>query len=419
VLAVSKSVNELAALSRAQRTAAESNKIRGAFLESAAPAEIRDAFQQLEMARARRAQFLEGIPTVMVMEEMSTPRETHVLVRGSYDRPGDSVSPGVPAILAFRPSNFPNNRLGLARWLVDSSNPLTARVTVNRFWQMYFGTGIVKTLDDFGFQGEAPSHPELLDWLATEFMRTGWNVKQIQKTIVTSATYRQTSKTNREALQRDPENRLLARGPRFRLAAEMIRDQALSMAGLLVNRIGGPSVKPYQADGVWGELSSAKYDQGHGEDLYRRSLYTFWKRTIPPPTMAAFDAPTRESCVVARGLTNTPLQALDLMNSVAFVEAARLLGQRMMKEGGSTLEQRIAFAFRLATGRRPSSKEAQVLSGALVDAMDRFKAEPESATKYLSIGEYPRDEKLDPATLAAYTNVASLILNLDETITKE
>jgi hypothetical protein len=284
---------------------------------------------------------------------------------------------------------------------------------------MYFGTGIVKTLDDFGSQGEAPTHPELLDWLATEFVRTGWNVKELQKTIVTSATYRQASKADVDLLRRDPENLLLARGPRFRLPAETIRDQALSVAGLLVQRIGGPSVKPYQPDGLWAELSSAKYEQDHGDKLYRRSLYTFWKRTVPPPTMASFDAPSRESCVVQRSLTNSPLQALDLMNSVTFVEAARLLGQRMMKEGGSTPQERIKFAFRLAIARYPTGNESRVLADSLQYAIDRFKTQPEAAAKYLSAGEYPRDEKLDVKELAAYTSVASLIMNLDETLTKE
>jgi hypothetical protein len=419
MLAVSKSINELAVLLPPQRTRAESDKIRNAFLENAGPPEIRQALRQLEAARTRHARFSETLPTVMVMEEMPAPRETHVLLRGAYDQPGDKVSPGVPAILFPMAKEFPDNRLGLARWLVDRSNPLTARVTVNRFWRMYFGTGIVKTLDDFGSQGEAPTHPELLDWLATEFVRTGWNVKELQKTIVTSATYRQASKADLDLLRRDPENLLLARGPRFRLPAETIRDQALSVAGLLVQRIGGPSVKPYQPDGLWAELGSARYEQDHGDKLYRRSLYTFWKRTVPPPTMASFDAPSRESCVVQRSLTNSPLQALDLMNSVAFVEAARLLGQRMMKEGGSTPQERIKFAFRLAIARYPTGNESRVLADSLQYAIDRFKTQPEAAAKYLSAGEYPRDEKLDVKELAAYTSVASLIMNLDETLTKE
>jgi hypothetical protein len=422
ILSVSKTLNELAASLPAQRSKAESDKIRRAFLDSAAaPAQIRNAFQQLTNLRDQRARYYEAIPTVMVMEEMPTPRETHVLLRGSYDQPGERVTPGVPAILPPMPDDFPRNRLGLARWLVDSSNPLTARVAVNRFWQMYFGTGIVKTVDDFGSQGEAPSHPELLDWLATEFVRSSWNVKAMQKAIVTSATYRQSSTSTSEALQRDPENRLLARGARFRLSAETVRDQTLAMGSLLVERVGGPSVKPYQPEGLWTDLAqlTGEYVQDRGEKLYRRSLYTFWKRTIPPPSMANFDAPSRESCILQRGFTNSPLQALNLMNDVTYLEAARLLGQRMIKEGGSTPRDRIAFAFRLATGRRPTATESQVLSDSLRYALDRFQTRPEAATRYLSTGEYPRDPKLDVKELAAYTTVASLIINLDETVTKQ
>jgi hypothetical protein len=377
-------------------------------------------FRQLATLRSQRAEFYDSIPTVMVMEEMPVPRETHFLNRGAYDAPGEIVTPGVPAMLPAIPPEFPKNRLGLARWLVDPSNPLTARVTVNRYWQMLFGTGIVKTVDDFGSQGDSPSHPELLDWLATEFVRTGWNVKQMQKTMVMSAAYRQASAATPELVQKDPENRLLAHGPRFRLPAEIVRDQALSMAGLLVEKQGGPSVKPYQPEGLWSDLTQqGQYIQEHGENLYRRSLYTFWKRTIPPPSMANFDAPTRESCIVQRGFTNSPLQALDLMNDVTYLEASRVLAERMMKEGGAAPEQRIAFAFRLATGRRPTAKESQILAGSLNYALDRFQTRPENAEKFLSAGEHPRDAKLDAKELAAYTSVASLIINLDETVTKE
>jgi hypothetical protein len=422
ILSASKSLTELAASTPAQRSAAEAAKIRRAFLESAAaPASVRAAFQELTALRDQRARYDESITTVMVMEEMPTPRQTRILLRGAYDQPGDLVTPGVPAILPPMPNGLPRNRLGLARWLVDASNPLTARVAVNRFWQMYFGTGIVKTVDDFGSQGELPSHPELLDWLATEFVRTGWNVKALQRTIVTSATYRQMSQATPEMVQRDPENRLLARGARFRLPAEMVRDQVLSMAGLLVESLGGPSVKPYQPEGLWADLlqTSGGYEQDHGAKLYRRSLYTFWRRTVPPPAMANFDAPSRESCILQRGFTNSPLQALNLMNDVTFLEASRLLGERMMKEGGITAEGRIAFAFKLATGRRPRATESRVLSESLRYSLERFRSRPGSAEKYLTIGEYPRDVELDVNELAAYTSVASLIMNLDETVTKE
>jgi hypothetical protein len=284
---------------------------------------------------------------------------------------------------------------------------------------MLFGTGIVKTVEDFGSQGEWPSHPELLDWLATDFVRSGWDVKALLKTIVTSATYRQSSKAAAELLQRDPENRLLARGPSVRLTADVVRDQALAIAGVLVNKIGGPSVKPYQPAGIWKELNSSEdYVQSHGEDLYRRSLYTFWKRTVPPPTMANFDASSRESCVVRRSVTNTPLQALDLMNDITFVEASRVVAQRMIEEGGATPEARIRFAFHRATARLPKPAESEVLLASLKREVDTFNARPDAALKYVSLGEYPRDEHLNVSELAAYTTVASLILNLSETVTK-
>jgi hypothetical protein len=356
----------------------------------------------------------------MVMEEMPTPRETHLLIRGMYDRPGEVVKPMVPDALASSPAAFPPNRLGLARWLVDPSNPLMARVTVNRFWQMYFSTGIVKTAEDFGSQGEVPSHPELLDWLATEFMRTGWDVKALQKTIVTSATYRQSSNASSELRAKDPDNRLLARGPSSRLSADVVRDQALAISGLLVNKVGGASVKPYQPEGLWNEIGGGgAYLQDHGDNLYRRSLYTFWRRTIPPPSMANFDASARESHMVRPVLTNTPLQALDLMNDVTYVEAARVFAERVMKEGGMSPSERITYAFRMATARTPKQAEVAVLEDAFVDNLELFKSKPEAALKYVSHGEHERDTKLNVSELAAYTSVTSLILNLNEVVTKE
>jgi hypothetical protein len=309
----------------------------------------------------------------------------------------------------------------LAEWLVDPSNPLTARVAVNRFWQLYFGQGIVKTSEDFGSQGDPPSHPDMLDWLATEFVRTGWDVKALQKTIVMSATYRQASSITPELLARDPENRLLARGANVRLTAEMVRDQALALAGLLTNKVGGPSVKPYQPEGLWTETSQEgkSYPQDHGDSLYRRSLYTLWRRTIPPPNMANFDASARESHVVKPVFTNTPLQALDLMNDVTYVEAARVFAERVMKEGGTTPEQRLAYGFRVATARLPEPRESSILLDAFRNDFASFKAKPDSALKYVSHGEHARDEHLDVNELAAYTSVMSLILNLSETITKD
>lgn len=421
ILSAAKNLNEISSLPSASRTKSESDKIRGAFLDSpAAPVEIRDAYRQLTTLQEQREQYYRSIQTVMVMEEMPAPRETHVLLRGAYDAPGEVVTPAVPAILPAMPQDLPRNRLGLARWLVNPSNPLTSRVAVNRFWAMYFGSGIVKTVDDFGSQGELPSHPELLDWLATEFVRSGWNVKALHKLIVTSATYRQASKATPELLQKDRENRLLARGARFRLPAETVRDQALSIAGLLTERVGGPSVKPYQPEGLWTDLTlDVKYVQDHGDQLYRRSLYTFWKRTIPPPSMANFDAPGRDSCIIQRGFTNSPLQALDLMNDVTYLEAARMLGERMMKEGGSTAQDRITFAFRLAVGKPPTAEQASILKDSLRFALDRFQSRPGSAAKYLSQGEHPRDPGLNADELAAYATVASLIVNLDEAVTKQ
>src|SRR5262249_33311769 len=274
-------VTAIAALAEDKRTSAQANKIRDYFLEHALPANIAEARTRLMDAQAKRDAFYQGLPTVMVMEDMPTPRETHVLIRGMYDKPGEVVTPKLPAVLVSSPNAYPANRLGLAQWLVDTSNPLMARVTVNRFWQMYFGSGIVKTAEDFGSQGEPPSHPELLDWLATEFVRTRWDVKALQKTIVMSATYRQGSRTSMDARAKDPDNRLLARGPSARLSADIVRDQALSIAGLLVKKIGGPSVKPYQPEGLWNEIGGGSaYMQDHGDGLYRRSVYTFWRRTI-------------------------------------------------------------------------------------------------------------------------------------------
>jgi len=413
-------VTDIAAIPEDKRSAAQADKIRDYFLEHALPANLAEARNHLADARTKRDTFYQSLPTVMVMEEMPTPRETHLLIRGMYDRPGEVVKPVLPAALTTSPTAFPPNRLGLARWLVDPSNPLMARVTVNRFWQMYFSTGIVKTAEDFGSQGEVPSHPELLDWLATEFVRIGWDVKALQKTIVMSATYRQSSHPSSELRAKDPDNRLLARGPSARLSADVVRDQALAVSGLLVNKIGGPSVKPYQPEGLWNEIGGGgAYVQDHGDNLYRRSLYTFWRRSIPPPSMANFDASARESHMVRPVLTNTPLQALDLMNDVTFVEAARVFAERVMKEGGTSPSERIAYAFRMATARTPKRSEAAVLEDAFVDNLELFKSKPDAALKYVNHGEHQRDAKLNVSELAAYTSVTSLILNLNEVVMKE
>jgi hypothetical protein len=420
MLALPVPVSRLAQLPPAQRTPVQVAKVRECFLDQYAPDALRTAHKELLDLREQRDRMIDGFPTVMVMQDSPTPPQTHVLLRGAYDRPGERVDPGVPSVLPPFPAGAPQNRLGLARWLVAPSNPLTARVAVNRFWQNAFGVGLVKTVEDFGSQGEWPSHPELLDWLATEFVRTGWDMKAILKTIVTSATYRQTSKVTSELLQKDPENRLLARGPRVRLPAEMVRDQALAISGLLVDKIGGPSVKPYQPAGLWKELSGGDdYKPDTGEGLHRRSLYTYWKRTAPPPMMMNFDAAGREACVVRELRTNTPLQALNLMNDVTYLEAARKMAERMMREGGDTPASRIAYGFELATARKPRESESEILLGSLAFSRDQFQSDPAAAATYLSQGAALRDEKLDARELAAYSVVASLILNLDAAVTKE
>jgi hypothetical protein len=327
----------------------------------------------------------------------------------------------VPSILPPLPNGAPTNRLSLAQWLLDPAHPLTARVTVNRIWQQCFGVGLVKTAEDFGVQGERPSHPELLDWLATEFVRTGWDVKRLYRLMLTSATYRQTSKCPAELRARDPENRLLARGPRFRVDGEVLRDSALFVSGLLVEQRGGRSVKPYEPPGLWEAVSfnnSQKYVQDTGENNYRRSLYTYWKRQSPPPNMLLFDAPTREYCVVRRPRTNTPLQALALLNDPQFVEAARAFGRRIMLEGGSAAQHRIAYAFRWTTSRHPRADEVALLLDTFNQQLAEFRKEPATAEKLLGVGSFKARTDLDKAELAAWTTIASMILNLDEAVTK-
>jgi hypothetical protein len=408
-----------------RRSRDEAQYLRDYFLTFAAPEAMRTAYAELKTLRVERADLQKAIPTAMVMADMKTPRDTFVLARGDYRNQTEKVQPGVPSMLPPLPDGAPLNRLTLARWLVDPKHPLTARVAVNRFWQTYFGYGIVKTQEDFGVQGEAPVHPELLDWLATEFIRTGWDIRAMQRLIVTSATYRQSSAATPALHERDPDNRLLARGPRLRLPAELIRDTALAASGLLDDRIGGPSVLPYQPAGLWEEMafgegfSAQAYQQSHGPDLYRRGMYTFWKRTVPPASLSTFDAPDREKCTARRSLTNTPLQALTLMNDPTYVEAARALAQRALLEGGADESQRIAYAFRLATARKPNGKETAVLRQLLHGRLEAFRKDRRSAARFMAVGESARDARLDVADLAAWTTVASAILNLDETITKQ
>lgn len=419
VLAVQKTLPEIISVPAAKRTQAECDKLLAYFLSTAAPPDIRKTHLALRSVREQRAKLWDSISTVMVMEEMSQPRESFVLIRGQYDKRGEKVASAVPTALSSLPKNVPNNRLGLAKWLVDGKNPLTARVAVNRMWQLHFGTGLVRTTEDFGTQSEYPIHPELLDWLATEFVRSRWDIKQMHKLIVTSATYRQSSRITKHLLERDPENKLLTRGPRLRLSAEMIRDQALFASGLLVEKQGGPSVKPYQPAGLWNELSGGdEYKQDSGENLYRRSLYTYWKRTVPPPTLGVFDTSMRETCWVRETRTNTPLHALTLLNDITFVEAARVLAQRVMAEE-ATPEKRLVKAFRYLTARTPTETEVKVLRAAFERQLEVYRKNPSASKKLLRVGESKPDPKLDPTELAAYANVCSLIMNLDETVTKE
>ena len=407
------------------RCRAQDRTLRHYYLTHNAPKRHRDAYAMLLKQRKHKSNLEERIPTTMVMRSMNEPRETFVLGRGDYRNKGEKVTAAVPAVLPPLPRGAPVNRLGLAKWLVSPSNPLTARVAVNRYWQMYFGVGIVKTAEDFGSQGEAPSHPELLDRLAIRFVESGWDIKALQRLIVTSATYRQSSRTPPGRQAEDPENRRLARGPRFRLSAETVRDNALAVSGLLVPTIGGPSVYPYQPPGLWKEMSfgdrftAQEYFVGKGNDLYRRSMYSFWKRTVPPPTLVTFDAPDREKCTVRRPRTNTPLQALILMNDPTYVEASRVLAERALTEGGASDSDRLAFAYRRATAREPSPKEKDVLLTLLQQQAEDYRRQPDAARELLTLGDSPHDPNLDEQELAAWTMVTSTILNLDETITKE
>ena len=422
--------------------------------EPAAYSQTLDAFAKAAEARDT---FNKSIPRVMVMEEMAKPRDTFMLVRGAYNKISEKTAAAFPAALlptvgddvrslklSQTPSpksstqssqrlltSSPTNRLDLARWLVAPENPLSARVTVNRFWQQFFGTGLVKTAEDFGVQGEKPSHPELLDWLATEFVRTGWDVKQLVRTIVTSATYRQSSKDSPVAVdvrkrtsaatlyQLDPENRLLARGPRYRLPSWMLRDQALAASGLLVEKLGGPPVKTYQPSGIWEDATfgNKRYVQDKGDALYRRSVYVFWRRIVGPTVF--FDVATRQNCAVKTPRTNTPLHALATLNDITYVEAARAMAERVLLNGDATDDTRLEHAFRLVTARKPSASEKQVLTASLSRLRAQYSRDKEAALKLLVVGESRRNEKLDPTGHAAWTGLCSLLLNLDEVVTKE
>ena len=357
---------------------------------------------------------------VMVMQDSVDTRQAFILNRGAYDKPTTPVKTETPAAVLSYPDDLPRNRLGLANWLTLKENPLTARVVVNRLWQQLFGNGIVSTSNDFGNQGALPSHPELLDWLAVKLIEENWDVKAILKYMVSSATYRQETKVTAKMLELDPTNQYLSRAPRLRLSAEMIRDHFLKISGLLVNEIGGPSVKPYQPPGLWQETtgggggSTAKYVEGSGDALYRRSLYTFWKRTVPPPSMMTFDASARDNCTVKRQRTSTPLQALVLLNDPQMIEAARVLAYRAAEESEASLDDRLNFIFRLATSRFPDEDEKASLKGYFGEELARFEQDPSAAKQLLATGYYPQKEFLSDAEMAAYTMLASTIFNLDE-----
>ena len=363
---------------------------------------------------------------VMVMRDDS-PRKTFVLDRGVYDAPTEIEvsSSAPPAVMPFDSSKYGSNRLGLAKWLFDPQNPLTSRVMVNRLWQEIFGRGIVATSDDFGNQGTLPTHPELLDYLATEFRDKGWDMKYMLKLMVMSATYRQSSASTKKMEEKDPDNIYLARSSRYRLNTEMIRDNIIFSSGLLHRELGGPSVKPYQPEGLWEAISvgvkgrgESEYIPDKGEKLYRRSLYTYWRKTIPPPAMLIFDAPMKEFCEVRRVRTSTPLQALNLLNDPQLLEAARVLGSALVEDKTLTVEKKIALAFRKIVSRHPRPEEIEILMKGYREEYDRYRSAPEEATKFLRVGAHPQNEALDPIECAAMMHVVSIIYNLDEAISK-
>lgn len=371
--------------------------------------------KELTRLRTALADTVESVRELMVMQEMPTPRKTYLLERGNYDSPGEEVFPNTPASVLPFPDDLPRNRLGLAQWVTHEDNPLTARVAVNRLWQNFFGAGLVKTSENFGNQGEYPSHPELLDWLAVEFRESGWDIKRLNKLIAMSSTYRQSSHTRSALRERDPENRLLARGPANRLTAEMIRDNALAASGLLNMKVGGESVKPYQPDGLW-EINNAHYKPDAGAAVYRRSLYVLVKRSVPNPTLATFDATSRSYCIARRPVTNTPLQALVTLNDPTFIEAARTMGEQMASAGDEA--KAISDAYRKLTGRRPTQKEVDLLEELLHRQLNRFRAEPAKAKGWLTTGQHRISSGVNPLLTSAYAVVASTIMNSDATITK-
>ncbi|MBX2840693.1 MAG: DUF1553 domain-containing protein [Flammeovirgaceae bacterium] len=409
---------EIALLAHQEDKSFDSEEIYDYYLNNFSVAYKRN-LKSLNQVRSRKNKLLEDVPEVMVMDELKSPRKTFILERGVYDAKSEEVIPGTPESILPFPDTYPRNRLGLAKWLMHKDHPLTARVFVNRFWKNYFGRGLVNTTADFGNQGELPSHPELLDWLAIQFLESGWNIKALQKTIVMSSTYRQSSMSTKELRELDPDNVLLARGPAFRLSAEMLRDNVLYASGLLNEKLGGPSVKPYQPEGLW-KVNGSAYTQDKGSDLYRRSLYTFWKRTVPPPSMNTFDAPSRSYCVVNREKTSTPLQALVLLNDPQFVEASKALAIKQLNMEGE-ISAKITDGFRLLTARKPQRKELDALLNLYEKQIEKFNKNSGKMAGWLTAGEMKvtsslgKQEKIE---LAALSIVNSAIINSDAFITR-
>ena len=407
-------------VSTVDRTESEIAALRDYYVTAVSPAYAVD-FEKLTAVRGEENELISMLPEVMVMRDLPEPRPTYILDRGQYDAPGEQVSRATPVSVMPLAEELPKNRGGLAKWLIDPGNPLPARVTVNRYWQMYFGRGLVATPDDFGSQGALPTHPALLDWLATTFIELDWDVKALQRLIVTSSTYKQSSIADPALLERDPENTLLARGPSYRLPAEMIRDNALAVSGLLVHEIGGPPVKPYQPEGLWKELATrnaTKYEQDHGSKLYRRSMYTIWKRTTPPPSMMTFDAAERNTCTVRRQATSTPLQALVLLNDPQYVEAARVLAARLLSTEPGDVSAQLLRGYRLLTSSYPDAETLTLLKGHYEAEIENFAEDQEGALQLLSVGEHPVEENHFATQLAALTVVMSTVMNFDAAVMK-
>ncbi|MGE3819669.1 MAG: DUF1549 and DUF1553 domain-containing protein, partial [Isosphaeraceae bacterium] len=416
-------------LNREKRNAAAEKRLQTYYVQRVC-LETRDAFQPLLATVESLTQEKVGIEAVVpasyIFRDRESPRDAFIMVRGQYDKPGKRVEPGTPAALPPLKRATPSDRasrLDLAHWLTSPEHPLTARVAVNRFWQQAFGTGLVKTAYDFGTQGEPPSHPELLDWLAIQFQKSGWDVKDLLRLMVNSAAFRQSSKVDPELVKRDPENRLYARGPRIRLDAEPIRDNALFVSGLLDLTMGGRGVHPYQPPNIWEPVAytgsnTRSYVQDKGSSLYRRSLYTFFKRTAPPPYLANFDAPNREAFCTGRERSNTPLQALQLMNDVQHVESARVFAERILAEGGATLKEQVAWGFRVVLARRPEPGELAILTSEYEGLRERYQRDPTAAKEILRVGESPVKTTAPEADLAAMTLLANTLLNLDETVNR-